>query len=81
MRTYSAFYQEDHARIIFRHLPARLVRTKLPPQARVHPDSRSTIGRDDGGDELEFAFFEVDGEVIVVQCDGVPPQRRQGGSR
>lgn len=66
-KTYSAYWQEDHTKIIFRHLPASQIRARLPREARVCPDTRSTLGRLDGGDEYEWAVFELDGQKIIVQ--------------
>ena len=70
MTTYSAFWQDDHTKIIFRHKPQGQIRQLLPPGAIVCVDKRSTLGRLDGGDEYEFALFEIDGKKIVVQREG-----------
>lgn len=64
---YNAFYQDDHTEILFRQAPAEKVRALLPPGTQVCVDTRSTLGRTDGGDEYEFALFERAGRVIVVQ--------------
>lgn len=67
MRVYSAFYKDAHATIIFRFVPRRDVRRRLPPGTRVYVDVNSTLGRLDGGDDLEHAYFELNGRIIVVQ--------------
>lgn len=72
-RTYSAFYQKDHSRIIFRRQPAEQVKNLLPPGAVPLDDPRSTITQN-ADDPLAFAFFVLPNhEVIVVQADGVAP--------
>ena len=48
------------------------VRQRLPSGARVAVDQRNTVGRVDGGDEYEFALFEVGGRRIVVIPDPRP---------
>jgi hypothetical protein len=72
MTTYRAFFQDDHSKILFRAKPAKAVRRLLPKDARVSVDTRNTIGRLDGGDEYEFALFEVGGRLIVVIPDPRP---------
>jgi hypothetical protein len=72
MTTYRAFYQDDHSKTIFRDAPATSIRRLLPEGARVGVDTRNTIGRLDGGDEFEFALFEVGGRLIVVIPDPRP---------
>lgn len=72
MATYRAFYQDDHSKIIFREVTAMHVRQRLPSGARVAVDQRNTVGRVDGGDEYEFALFEVGGQRIVVIPDPRP---------
>jgi hypothetical protein len=67
VRVYSAFYKDNHTDIIFRFVPRGDVRKRLPPGTRVHVDADSTLGRLDGGDEFEHAYFEVGGRIIVVQ--------------
>jgi len=67
MNVFSAFYKDDHTEIIFRFAPREDVRKRLPPGTRVHVDVDSTLGRLDGGDEFEHAYFELNGRVIVVK--------------
>jgi len=67
VRVYSAFYKDDHSEIIFRFVPRGDVRKRLPLGTRVHVDGHSTLGRLDGGDEFEHAYFELGGRIIVVQ--------------
>jgi hypothetical protein len=73
-RTYSAFYQDDHSAIIFRRKLNDGTLENLPRDARPIEHPSSTYFRDDGGDRYEFAFFATeDGDLIVVQADGIPP--------
>jgi len=67
VRVYSAFYKDDHTDIIFRFVPRKDILKRLPPGTRVHVDANSTLGRLDGGDEFEHAYFELGGRIIVVQ--------------
>ena len=67
MRVYSAFYKDDHTKSIFRFVPRRDIRKRLPLGTQVLVDVNSTLGRLDGGDEFEHAYFELDGRIIVVQ--------------
>jgi len=64
---YSAFYKDDHTEIIYRFVPCGDVRKRLPQGTRVHVDANSTLGRLDGGDDFEHAYFELNGRIIVVQ--------------
>jgi hypothetical protein len=74
-RTYSAFYQDDHAAIIYRRKPNDGTLENLPRGAKPLEHPSTTYFRTDGGDRYEFAFFETaDGDLIVVQADGVPPR-------
>jgi hypothetical protein len=74
-RTYSAFYQDDHAAIIYRRKPNDGTLENLPRGATPVEHPSSTYFRTDCGDRYEFAFFETeDGDLIVVQADGVPPR-------
>lgn len=66
VKTYRGFWRDDHTKLVFGDVPAEKVRAKLPEGAKVHPEESNTIGRLDGGDEYEFAFFEVNGRVLVV---------------
>jgi hypothetical protein len=63
---YRAFWQDDHTRLIFRDARQEEIPRRLPSGCRVAVDTRNTIGRLDGGDEYEFAFFEKEGRLIVV---------------
>lgn len=73
-RTYSAFYQDDHSAIIYRRKPNDGSLEKLPCGAKPIEHPSSTYFRSDGGDQYELAFFATeDGDLIVVQADGVPP--------
>jgi hypothetical protein len=75
--TYSAFYQKDHSRIIYRHKPDDGTLAHLPDDAAPADDPRSTYFRQDGGDPFEFALFKTSGDLlIVVQKDGHAPIRR-----
>lgn len=67
MKVFSAFYKDNHREIIFRFVPRGDVRKRLPPGTRVHVDVNSTLGRLDGGDEFEHAYFELNGRIIVIQ--------------
>jgi hypothetical protein len=69
MTTYRAFYQKDHSKIIFKGVPKDQVRSRLPEGTKVAVSPKSTIGRTDGGDEYEFAYFEVRGKLILVVPD------------
>jgi hypothetical protein len=76
-RTYTAFYQDDHAAIIYRRRPNDGTLEQLPRGAKVANDPRSTYYRTDGGDRFEFALFTTeDGQLIVIQADGLPPSSR-----
>ncbi len=66
VKTYRGFWQDDHTKLVLGDVPADQVRANRPAGARVHPAESNTIGREDGGDEYEFAFFEVNGRVLVV---------------
>ena len=69
-RTYSAFYQDDHAAIIYRRRLDDGTLEQLPSGAVPIDDPRSTYFRSDGGDRFEFALFQSsDGQLIVVQAD------------
>jgi hypothetical protein len=68
--TYTAFYQDDHAAIIYRGKLDDGALDKLPQKAVPANDDRSTLNRTDGGDRYEFALFRTDlGQLIVVQRD------------
>jgi hypothetical protein len=68
--TYSAFYQDDHAAIIYRYKTDDGTLANLPQKARPAHDPRSTFFRQDGGDKFQFALFETNlGQLIVVQRD------------
>lgn len=68
--TYSAFYQHDHGRIIFRFKEDDGTLDTLPQQATPADDPRSTFFRTDGGDRFQFALFRTNqGQLIVVQRD------------
>jgi hypothetical protein len=68
--TYSAFYQHDHAAIIYRHRLDDGTLDQLPDGAQPVLDRRTTYYRTDGGDRFEFALFRTDtGQLIVVQRD------------
>lgn len=69
MKTYRAFYQDDHSKILFRFKPASIVRRLLPKGTKVRVSESNTIGRLDGGDEYEFAQFEVGDRIIMVIPD------------
>ena len=69
MKTYRAFYQDDHSKILFRGQPAAKVR-ELLPTCKVAVDTRSSVGREKG-DQYEFALFESGGKLIVVIPDPV----------
>lgn len=70
MRTYTAFWKDDHSKILGRRLRlGRMQEVLRSLHARVIPDARSTIGRLDGGDELEWALFDVRGKTLVVIRD------------
>jgi hypothetical protein len=66
--TYAAYW-EDTKRSIFRNKSRRLVRRSLPRGSAVEVSWHSTIGRIDGGDEFEFAFFRAKGRRIIVIPD------------
>ena len=76
MKTYRAFYQDDHSKILFRGQPAEKVRKLLPKGARVFVDGQNTIGRLDDGDPYEFAMFEVGGRKIMVIPDPKPGKQQ-----
>lgn len=68
--TYSAFYQQDHAAIIYRHKTDDGTLAQLPDDAQPVLDARSTYFRTDGGDRFQFALFRDNtGRLIVVQRD------------
>jgi len=69
--TYSAFYQKDHSRIIYRR--KQNDGTLIPEGAVASGDPRSTYSRTDGGDQFEFAWFTLNGETIIIQRDGHAP--------
>ena len=78
--TYSAFFQYDHSRIIYRHKSNDGTLAQLPYDAQPADDPRSTYLRQDGGDPFEFALFKTDADLlIVVQKDGYVPRRRGAG--
>jgi hypothetical protein len=66
MTTYVAYWQDDR-RVIFRRKRREQVRDALPRGTTVCVDSRSTLGRVDGGDEYEHALFAVGEQGIVVR--------------
>jgi hypothetical protein len=73
-RTYSAFYQDDQSAIVYRRKPNDGGLETLPRGAKPVEHPSSTYFRTDGGDKYEFAFFATeDGDLIVVQADGVAP--------
>ncbi len=68
--TYTAFYQDDHACIIYERKLDDGTLSKLPQQAVPSADERSTLYRKDGGDPYERALFVTNlGQLIVVQRD------------
>ena len=70
LTTYSAFYQDDHECIVYRHNPNDGTLSNLPQKAKPSDDSRSTFYRTDGGDPFEFALFKTElGQLIVIQRD------------
>lgn len=75
--TYSAFYQHDHSKIIYRRRPDDGRLAELPGDPAPAEDPRSTYLRTDGGDPFEFALFRnAAGEIIVVQKDGHAPSHK-----
>ena len=78
-RTYSAFYQDDHAAIIYRCKSNDGTLEELPQGAVPIPREDSSYFRRDGGDKLEFAYFQIQkgpqqGEWIVVKADDAVPR-------
>jgi hypothetical protein len=63
---YSAFYQNDHRRIIFRECPQDDIELKLPSEATPARDKRNTYFRLDGGDRFEFALFQTPEDGLIV---------------
>ena len=77
-KTYSAFYQDDHSQIIYRHRKAGDGLEDFPEPAVPAFDRRSTYHRIDGGDRFAFALFATDrGKLIVVQRDDYVPRQRK----
>lgn len=69
-RFYTAFWQSDHSKIIYRHKPNDGTLDQLPCDAVAAEDLRNTLFRVDGGDPFEFALFRANnGELIVVVRD------------
>lgn len=71
--TYTAFYQDDTSKAIFRKRPNNGRLQDLLPSGTVpFNSSASTYFRNDGGDRYEFAMFkEPGGRIIMVIADGV----------
>jgi len=69
--TYTAYFQQDHAAIVYREKVNDGTLDKLPQQALpAYDDDRNTLNRVDGGDLYEFALFRTArGQLIVVQRD------------
>jgi hypothetical protein len=67
MTLYNAFYKNDHTNVIFCDVPREDIWKSLPPGTRIHVDANSTMGRVDGGDDFEHAYFDLCGRIIVVQ--------------
>jgi len=67
--SYNAFYQDDHACIIYEGKVNDGTLDQLPQGARpAYEDERNTLNRTDGGDPYEFALFRTTrGQLIVVQ--------------
>src|ERR1700682_837805 len=69
--TYTAFYQQDHSKIIYRRRPDGGRRAAVPGDVVPAEAPRRTSLGTGGGDLFEVPLFrDAAGEIIVVQKDG-----------